>query len=373
MKFQNIFKMLSPTFVSAPHSFSQIYDPCSGQYVNINSFSALNMSVPTMKAVRVHRFGGPEVLSLEQHVPIPPLKENQVLVRVLFAGVNPVETYIREGQYSRLPELPYTPGSDAAGYVHQVGNAVTSLKVGDRVFVAGTSSNTGSYAQFVVSDDTYVFPLHERLSFAQGASLGVPFFTAYKALILRAQTKPGEVVLIHGASGAVGTAAVQIARAMGTTVVGTAGTKEGMDVVSRCGAHHVFNHNHKSYEKKMVEHLGTGFDVIIEHLANINLGHDLQMLKPSARVMVVGCRGAVNINPRHLMLPEASIRGVALGTSTPAEWSEMGAAIVAGIEAGWVNPVINQEYTMDEVQQVHHDIIHSKGAKGKLVIRVVDE
>ena len=97
-------------------------------------------------------------------------------------------------------------------------------------------------------------------------------------------------------------------RAMGTTVVGTAGTKEGMDVVSRCGAHHVFNHNHKSYEKKMVEHLGTGFDVIIEHLANINLGHDLQMLKPSARVMVVGCRGAVNINPRHLMLPEASIR-----------------------------------------------------------------
>ena len=83
-----------------------------------------------------------------------------------------------------------------------------------------------------------------------------------------------------------------------------------MDVVSKCGAHHVFNHNHKSYEKKMVDHLGTGFDVIIEHLANINLGHDLQMLKPGARVIVVGCRGAVNINPRHLMLPEASIRFV---------------------------------------------------------------
>merc|ERR1712025_706531 len=113
-----------------------------------------------------------------------------------------------------------------------------------------------------------------------GASLGVPFFTAYKALILRAQTRPGETVLIHGASGAVGTAAVQIARALGATVVGTAGTKDGMDVVSRCGAHHVFNHNHKSYEKKMVEMLGgEGFDVIIEHLANINLGHDVQMLK----------------------------------------------------------------------------------------------
>ena len=228
------------------------------------------------------------------------------------------------------------------------------------MFVSGnssTSSNSGSYSQYVVSDGTYVFPLHPRLSFAQGASLGVPFFTAYKALILRAETKPGETVLIHGASGAVGTAAVQIARALGAIVVGTAGTKEGMDVVSKCGAHHVFNHNHKSYDKKMVEHLGTGFDVIIEHLANINLGHDVQMLNEKARVMIVGCRGAVNINPRlslkfqniyirhnfrHLMLPEASIRGVALGSSTPPEWAEMGAAIVAGIEAGWVSPVINK-------------------------------
>jgi len=340
---------------------------------NLNPYSTMSQNVMTMKAIRVHTFGGPEVLHLEDQVTVPQVKENQVLVRVVYSGVNPVETYIREGLYSRLPDLPYIPGSDAAGYVHEIGSAVKNLKVGDRVFVAGTTSNSGSYAQFVVSDDTYVFPLHDRLTMQQGASLGVPFFTAYKALILRAQTRPGEVVLIHGASGAVGTAAVQIARALGATVVGTAGTKEGMDVVSRCGAHHVFNHNHKSYEKKMLEHLGTGFDVIIEHLANINLGHDLQMLKNGARVMIVGCRGTANINPRHLMLPEASIRGVALGTSTPEEWVEMGAAIVAGIEAGWVNPVINQVYNMEDVQQVHHDIIHSKGAKGKLVLKISDE
>jgi len=330
---------------------------------------------PSMRAVRVHTFGGPEVLQVEAHVPVPEVGEEQVMVRVIVAGINPVETYIREGQYSRLPELPYCPGTDAAGYVHHVGRRVTTLKVGDRVFVSGNSSfrnNSGSYAQFVVTDATYVFPLHPRLSFAQGASLGVPFFTAYKALILRARTKPGETVLVHGASGAVGTAAVQIARALGAIVVGTAGTKDGMDVVTRCGAHHVFNHNHKSYEKKMVDHIGC-FDVIIEHLANINLGHDVQMLKERARVMVVGCRGGVNINPRHLMMPEASICGVALGTTSNAEWAEMGAAIVAGIESGWVSPVINKEYSMEEAQQVHYDIIHSKGAKGKLVLRVAEE
>merc|ERR1719427_1411483 len=266
-----------------------------------------------MRAVLVHRFGGPEVLEVESEVAVPEPGDDQVLVRVVCAGVNPVETYIREGQYAKLPELPYTPGTDAAGDVERVGKNVTTVKEGDRVFVVGSnnSNNTGSYAQFVVTDSTYVFPLHPRLSYAQGASLGVPFFTAYKALVLRAQTRPGETVLVHGASGAVGTAAVQIARALGATVVGTAGTKEGMDVVSKCGAHHVFNHNHKNYDKKMVEHLGTGFDVIIEHLANINLGHDVQMIKDRARVMIVGCRGAVSINPRHLMLPEASVRGVA--------------------------------------------------------------
>jgi len=345
---------------------------CPYSYMSSLSLSTAPSPLLSMRAVRVHKFGGPEVLQVEQGVGVPEVLPDQVMVRVVVAGINPVETYIREGQYPRLPELPYTPGSDAAGYVQQCGRNVTSLKVGDRVFVTGTT-NSGSYAQYIVTEATYVFPLHPRLSFAQGASLGVPFFTAYKALILRAETKPGETVLIHGASGAVGTAAVQIARALGATVVGTAGTKDGMDVVSRCGAHHVFNHNHKSYEKKMVDHLGTGFDVIIEHLANINLGHDLGMLKEHARVMVVGCRGGVNINPRHLMLPEASIRGVALGTSTPPEWAQMGAAIVAGIESGWVNPVINKEYAMEEVQQVHYDIIHSKGAKGKLVLRVADE
>jgi len=375
-------KMLSPMIPQHQPLFPPQYLDSNGYPIAyahpgppLASMSSMSLNGLNMKSVRVHRFGGPEVLQVDSNVPIPEVGDDQVLIRVIFAGVNPVETYIREGQYSKLPELPYTPGSDAAGYVQQLGRNVTNLKIGDRVFVSGSSSssNSGSYSQYVVSDSTYVFPLHPRLSFAQGASLGVPFFTAYKALILRAQTKPGETVLIHGASGAVGTAAVQIARALGAIVVGTAGTKEGMDVVSRCGAHHVFNHNHKSYDKKMVEHLGTGFDVIIEHLANINLGHDVQMLKEKARVMIVGCRGAVNINPRHLMLPEASIRGVSLGSSTPSEWIEMGAAIVAGIEAGWVNPVINKEYTMDQVAQVHHDIVHSKGAKGKLVLRVADE
>ena len=196
----------------------------------------------------------------------------------MYAGVNPVETYIREGQYARLPELPYSPGHDAAGIIEAVGHeAKTSLKVGQRVFITG--KNSGAYQEYSVAEDTFVFPLHQRMSLAQGASLGTPYFTAYKALIMGADTKPGEKVLIHGASGAVGTAAIQIARALGATVVGTAGTKEGMDVVTKCGAHHVFNHNDEGYDQKMVKQIGGNFDVIIEHLANVNLGTDMQMIK----------------------------------------------------------------------------------------------
>jgi len=325
--------------------------------------------IQKMRGIHVSMFGGSDVLKLRTDLIVPPLTPTQVLVRVMYTGINPVETYIREGQYSRLPDLPYIPGSDAAGYVEKVGSHVNGIVPGTKVFVTGF--NSGSYAQYVVSDYHYVFPLHGRLTFAQGAAIGVPYFTAYKALIMGACTKPGENVLIHGASGAVGTAAVQIARSLGAIVVGTAGTKDGMDVVGKCGAHHVFNHNHKNYEKKMIEAVGgVGFDVIIEHLANINLGHDLMMLKAGGRVMVVGCRGSVSINPRHLMLSEASIRGVQLQNTTVTEYKEIGSAIVTGIESGSFNPVINREYPLEDVQQVHYDIIHLKGAKGKLVLKV---
>merc|ERR1712111_149740 len=187
--------------------------------------------IQKMRGIHVSMFGGSDVLKLRTDLIVPPLTPTQVLVRVMYTGINPVETYIREGQYSRLPDLPYIPGSDAAGYVEKVGSHVNGIVPGTKVFVTGF--NSGSYAQYVVSDYHYVFPLHGRLTFAQGAAIGVPYFTVYKALIMGACTKPGENVLIHGASGAVGTAAVQIARSLGAIVVGTAGTKDGMDVVGK--------------------------------------------------------------------------------------------------------------------------------------------
>jgi len=162
----------------------------------------------------------PEVLRLEE-VPTPRPGNGQVLVRMHAIGVNPVDTYIRSGSYPQKPALPYTPGNDGAGVVDQIGKDVTRFKSGDRVYIARSIS--GTYAEFALCDESQVHPLPPNVSFAQGAAMGTPYATAYRGLFQRAQAKPGEAVLIHGASGGVGTATVQLARARGLRVFGTAG------------------------------------------------------------------------------------------------------------------------------------------------------
>src|SRR5712692_8320918 len=174
-----------------------------------------------MKAIQVHQFGGPEVLQL-QEIPTPKPGPGQVLVRVHAAGVNPYDTYMRAGTYAIKPPLPYTPGSDAAGVIEAVGEGVKKVKPRDRVYTAKTI--TGAYAEYTLALEEQVHSLPAKVNFSQGAGVWVPYGTAYHALIHSAKAHASETVLVHGASGGVGSAAVQMARAMGLTVFGTAGT-----------------------------------------------------------------------------------------------------------------------------------------------------
>src|SRR5258707_13621364 len=206
-----------------------------------------------MKAILVHKFGGPEVLKLEE-VPTPKSAAGQVLVRVHAAGVNPYDTYMRAGTYAIKPPLPYTPGSDAAGVVEAVGPGVKKVKPGDRVYTAKTV--TGAYAEYSLALEEQVHPLPEKISFAQGAGVWVPYGTAYHALHHSAEARASEMVLVHGASGGVGSAAVQMARAMGLTVFGTAGTQKGIALVRREGAHQVFDHSKAGYKEEILKATG---------------------------------------------------------------------------------------------------------------------
>jgi NADPH2:quinone reductase len=318
-----------------------------------------------MKAIQVHEFGSPEVLRLEE-VPKPQPVSGQVLVRTQAIGVNPVETYIRAGTYAYKPALPYTPGNDGAGVVEQVGADVKEFKAGDRVYTAGSIS--GTYAEFALCKTEQVHPLPTNASFAQGAAMGTPYATAYRGLFQRARAKPGETVLVHGASGGVGTAAVQLARARGLRVFGTAGSDEGRKLAREQGAHEVFDHRAPDQFEQIMEATGGGgVDVIVELLANVNLGKDLTILAKGGRVAIIGSRGRVEINPRDAMQRDADLRGLVMPNTPPAELASIHAALVAGLENGTLRPVIGKEFPLAEAAQAHRAVMEP-GAVGKIVL-----
>lgn len=318
-----------------------------------------------MKAIQVHQFGGPEVLALHE-IPTPKPGPGQVLVGVRAAGVNPYDTYMRNGTYPIKPPLPYTPGSDAAGTIDAVGEGVKKVKLGDRVYTAKTVS--GAYAEYCIALESQLNPLPEKISFAQGAGIWVPYGTAFTALHHHASAHAGETVLIHGASGGVGIAAVQMARAMGLTVIGTAGTKRGLDLVKKEGAHQAFDHTKPGYAEEITKSTGgRGVDVVLEMLANVNLATDLKLLAQRGRVIVIGNRGEIMINPRELMGRRASVRGFTLWAATERETTEIYAGIDAGLENGTLRPIVGKELPLKDAPQAHQDVL-APGAFGKIVL-----
>ncbi|HXW57341.1 MAG TPA: NADPH:quinone reductase [Candidatus Cybelea sp.] len=318
-----------------------------------------------MKAIVVHEFGGPEVLRLEE-VPIPRPAAGQVLVRIRAAGVNPYDTYMRSGSYAVKPPLPYTPGSDGAGDIEAVGDGVSRVKPGDRVYTAKTV--TGAYAEYALTLETQVHPLPSKISYAQGAGVWVPYGTAYHALYQCALARAGETVLIHGASGGVGTAALQIARAQGLTVLGTAGTEKGLDLVKREGAHRAFDHSQPGYLDEILKATGgAGVDLILEMLANVNLAQDLKLLAPEGRVVVIGSRGDVTITPRDLMLRRGSIRAFTLWAVSENEEKQIHAGLIAGMENGTLRPVVGKELPLADAPRAQSEVLQ-RGAYGKIVL-----
>jgi NADPH2:quinone reductase len=321
-----------------------------------------------MRAIRVTAFGGPQVLSVAD-VPRPEPGPGQVRVRVLAAGVNPVDTYIRSGVYANKPALPYTPGSDAAGEVEALGDGVTGLAAGDRVYVAGPmNASTGSYAEALVTGAGNVHPLPDALSFAQGAAVGVPASTAWRALFQKARVEAGETVLVHGGSGAVGNAAIQLARAAGLTVIATAGSAKGLELVRDLGAHHAVNHTDPAYRSAIAAATaGRGPDVIVEMLANVNLAHDAEMLAPRGRIVIVGSRGALEFTPRLLMARDATVHGMMLPNMTPEEWRVVNEGIRGALAAGTLRPIVGQELPLADAPKAHEAVL-AAGAAGKIVL-----
>ena len=326
-----------------------------------------------MKAIFVREHGGPEVLKLED-LPDPKPGADQVVVRLKAVGVNPVDVYIRTGAYARKPALPFIPGSDAGGEIESVGASVKSYKPGDRVFIHGTAAEHthghygGAYAQKAVCNLDHIYRLPASISFGQGAAMGVPYATAYRALFHRAQAKPGETVLVHGATGGVGIAATQIAHAHGITVLGTGGSEPGLKSVRESGADAVFNHAAPGYLDEIMKATGgRGVDVVLEMATHVNLDKDLGLLATRGRIVVIGNRGRVEIDARQAMGKDATILGMTLFNISDADMASINSYMVAGLANGTLKPVVGREFPLADAAKAQ-DAVMAPGARGKIVL-----
>lgn len=320
-----------------------------------------------MKAIIVREYGEADVLKLEEVADLLPT-ENQILVRIKAAGINPVDTYIRQGNHPTAPPVPFTPGKDAAGIVEAVGENISKVKVGERVYLAG--SITGTYAEFALCEESQVWHLPDNASFEQGAGIFVPYATAYRALINKAEAKAGETVLVHGASGAVGIAAIQWAKNRGLKVIGTASSEAGKKLVKEQGADFVFDHSSENYLNEINEATkNKGVDVILEMLANENLQKDFDILAKTGRITIIGNRGSLEFNPRVTMGKDATIKGMSLFNASLEEFAEIHAEIYKGLSEGYLQPIIGKRFSLEDAKLAHIEVIESK-AFGKIVLDI---
>jgi NADPH:quinone reductase len=325
-----------------------------------------------MKAILVRQFGNPDVMTLEDAAD-PVAGDGEVVVRLRAAGVNPVDAYVRTGTYAIKPDLPYTPGMDAAGTVELVGPNVVEIKAGDRVWVSATEAGKlqGAYAEKALCKAKNVHPLPDGLSFAQGAAVNVAYVTAYRALFDRAKLQPGEVVLVHGGTGGVGLATIQQAALHGAIVLATGGTPEGRQLAKDSGAAHVFDHKSPSYRDEILKATGgKGVNVVVEMLANVNLDHDLGLVGPGGRIVIIGSRGRVEIDPRQLFGKESTITALTYWSAGDAAVQHAIAAVSAGLHSGALKPVVGQSFPLADAAKAHEAVLSGNGAGGKIVLEM---
>ncbi|MGX7025201.1 NADPH:quinone reductase [Vagococcus hydrophili] len=323
-----------------------------------------------MKGILVSEFGSSDVLNYTELQSVP-VGDDEVRISLKAVGINPVETYIRQGTYSLLPELPYTPGKDGAGIIEEIGKNVTEFNVGDRVFVSvGGNKGRGTYAEEIICNTEFIYPLPDNLNFEEGAALGTAGMTAVHALHQKGKIKPGDYVLIHGATGGVGNLAVQLAKLHGAIVIATAGSIEGMTMLEKLGADFVLNHREENY-LTVIDDItkNHGIDVIIEMLANVNLGKDLEVMALNGRVVIVGNRGEVTINPRLMMTKDVQVMGFISANMTQTERKENSHQLVAALKSG-VRPVIEQIFSLEDAHKAQDFMMSERKTLGKIVLKV---
>lgn len=322
-----------------------------------------------MRAIRFHSFGGPEVLKLDE-VPEPVPGPDEVIIGVKAAGVNPADTYMRNGTYRIQPPLPCIPGGDAAGDILALGENVKGFAIGDRVFagVALGLDFEGCYAEQVKRPAKLIRHIPKSFTYAEATTFGVSYPTAHYALFARGGAKAGETVFIHGASGSVGTSAIQLAKQAGLTVIGSAGSSDGLQLVRDEGADLAVDHSQPAYLDEVRDKCnGGGPDLILEMLANVNLAADMEIAAQYGRIVVIGNRGEIVINPRMAMMKELDIKGLMLWNASEQQLGNIMSDLLSSAEEGFIKPRVGLELPLSEAAKAH-ELVLGSGNAGKIVL-----
>jgi len=322
-----------------------------------------------MKAVRYHETGEAEVLRWES-VPDPVPGDRDVLIKVEAAGVNYADVMRRSGKYHFKVEFPAPLGTEAAGTVVKTGRDVKDFSVGERVFCRTTSA--GCQAEMVVAPETEVLRMPQGLSFIDAAAIPVIFLTAYHMLKTLAPLRAGETVLIQAAASGVGTAAVQLCKVWGATVIATASSDKKLEFVKALGADHVINYQQRDFVAESLRITGgVGVDRVLECVGGDVLTKSIDALAPGGRLMIYG-RASGNlpaIMPEQIFAKNLQINGLNIG-GKPWTLAIHRAAldeIIALVTSGKVKPVISETFPMKKVIDAHHHLSNRKTI-GKVIL-----
>lgn len=321
-----------------------------------------------MRAVVCKEFGPPELLSLEQ-LPSPDCGPDQVRIRVWSSGVNFVDALFVGGQYQIKPQVPFIPGTEISGEITQVGDAVTKWQVGDRVIA---TTFLGGFADEVVISADAPYPLPSTMNFDQGATFVQSYATSAFSLINRAQVKEGDWVVVLGAAGGVGLAAIDIARSLGAQVIACASTDEKLQMCIERGAHWVINYKTESLKDRVRELAGGGADILVDPVGGDLADQALRSLNYGGRYLVIGfAAGTIPKLPANqILLRNRTVMGIDWGAwamRNPEENEAVMSQILDLAERGLIRPVEPTAYPLQDAPRVLTDLLN-QGGTGKVCL-----
>jgi NADPH2:quinone reductase len=324
-----------------------------------------------MRAVRYHEYGDENVLKLEDDVEKPTPDSDQALVRIEAASVNPIDTYLREGNVPPADGLPHIGGSDMAGIIEAVGDDVTEFEEGDRVFATGLGIfSPGTYAEYTVVPADMLAHLPKDVSFREGSAAAMAFATSWRALIDRGGLSMGDVCLVHGASGGVSHAATQIAAQAGGYVIGTARDGDPTALARSVGADAVVDYRSDNLATDLQAAADDReIDVVFEPHADANLDADLERLTRGGRVVIIGEESPIEIPPDTSMTAkqaDADLRFMSIAAS-PDEQAPILRRVAPRLADGRFSVEIDSVFGLDEIPAAHKRLM-SSGVLGKIVI-----